>query len=500
MSDQDQSVTDAGLPAAQIDESPIGASLKCRRPWWLILLRPKVGIPLAILLVAVSIPLAYRSWRISSLPPIDEPFDVEAFRAETISDEENAFIEYHKAFDLFIEDTATREEWKTSNDLVAGNWNNSRAAFETWIAVNDPTLAVWLDGTKKPKAISTARHKVSFENAEYVSKARMIARLATIKAGRHLHQNNPIDAWELSYSAYRFSRHVGQNGIATERSTGVSIHRIASSGILAWSHHPKTRGVDIDHAIVTLSKDYLTMTAEHSMVLKHEYLASLKALSSVEYGDWIFAQNPMLDTAIMFLLGEPEFSEVVLRHVLANQLLGVDTAPAARPPLLAGDDFLFDWPSSKSHPVSGVELAKKMAPVPAIAMLNYFPLVKHHIKMRKIERLFQTSMVAVLAIETFVRRQGRFPNSLQECLSSKAAHAIIDPFQSANRPLIFRANADYAVVYSLGADGMDDAYPLEPPDWQPRNSITPLHSPDSGYEGYRIPLWKPRSDDESQPE
>lgn len=50
-----------------------------RPPKWLVLFNPKVGIPLAILIVLASIPLAIRSWRISSLPQIEKPFDVEAF-------------------------------------------------------------------------------------------------------------------------------------------------------------------------------------------------------------------------------------------------------------------------------------------------------------------------------------------------------------------------------------------------------------------------------------
>ena len=81
-----------------------------RPPKWLILFKPKVGIPLAILLMLAAIPLAIRNWRISNIPQIDEPFDVEAFCSVTIPDEENAFVEYREAFALFVGDTAGVEE------------------------------------------------------------------------------------------------------------------------------------------------------------------------------------------------------------------------------------------------------------------------------------------------------------------------------------------------------------------------------------------------------
>jgi hypothetical protein len=84
------------------DTSPVLSGDR-RAPWWLVLLKPKVGIPLAVFLVLAAIPLGIRSWRISSLPHIDEPFDVEAFCSVTIPNEKNAFVEYREAFDLFVE-------------------------------------------------------------------------------------------------------------------------------------------------------------------------------------------------------------------------------------------------------------------------------------------------------------------------------------------------------------------------------------------------------------
>ena len=60
------------------------------------------AITLAILIVLAAISLAIRCWRISSLPQIDEPFDIEAFCSATIPDDENAFTEYQDAFKLLV--------------------------------------------------------------------------------------------------------------------------------------------------------------------------------------------------------------------------------------------------------------------------------------------------------------------------------------------------------------------------------------------------------------
>jgi len=351
-----------------------------RAPRWLVFLKPKVGIPLAIFLVLVSIPLAYRSWRISSLPPIDEPFDVKAFLAETVTDEENAFVEYRRAFAMLVDYSGPSNVWDSYHERMEGRWDDVPSDFEPWFKANKSTLEIWLEGTTKPKGCFTPRRKFTVVPPDYPSDARTLARLAVLKAGKLTHDGTVKESWELLHGAFRFSLHVGQSDTLIERLTGAGI-------------------------------------------------------------------QPM-----------------------------------------------FDLKSSASRPLSGVELEKTFTPVPAIDLLAGFPPLKLTIAARDHEFLRHSAILAVLAIERFVRRNGRFPASLEECSQIVDSERFSDPYQTANRPLIFRANADYAVVYSLGTDGVDDAYPVEPPDGNQQSSVTRLSHLGQTFEGYRIPLWRPESD------
>ena len=463
-------------------------------PRWLVFLKPKVGIPLAILLVLVSIPLAYRSWRISSLPPIDEPFDVKAFLAETVTDEENAFVEYRRAFAMLVDYSGPSNVWDSYHERMEGRWDDVPSDFEPWFKANESTLEMWLEGTKKPKGCFTPRRKFTIVPPDYPSDARTLARLAVLKAGKLTHDGNVKESWELLHGAFRFSLHVGQSDTLIERLTAAGIQPLIHLGLCAWAHHPKTTAADLERASDALSNDYCTLTRPLSVTLKTQYVIAKPMVPLVNQGIGVFHDNSTVEFAYMFVIGEPQFSELALKHVLANQLEGVDDDLSTRPPFVPGSNCLFDLPLSASRPLSGADLEKTMIPVPAIDLLAGLPQLKLIIAVRDHESLRHSSLLAVLAIERFVRRNGRFPASLEECSQIVDSERFSDPYQTANRPLIFRANADYAVVYSLGTDGVDDAYPVEPPDGNQQSSITRLSHLGHTFEGYRIPLWRPESD------
>jgi hypothetical protein len=465
-----------------------------RPPKWLILFKPKVGIPLAILLVLATIPLAYRSWRISSLPQIDEPFDVEAFCSVTIPDEENAFVEYREAFDLFVEFPGKNKDWESYNELVNGNWDKPLPAFVAWIRNNNLAFDTWLSGTPKPNALFMPRRDVTYAAVDYTDKARSLTRIAMLRAGRHLVDGNTDEAWEILHAAFRFSRHVGQHGVVVERQTGAAILPLVCGGLLAWAHHANTTAEDIEHAILVLSEEFPSMTLPYSVTLKHEYLAAQNCLKDLDESYWVFDSSPVIDSALIFVLGEPEYSMVLLDLVLANQLAGIDVAPPVRPPFILADDRLFDIPAVPRKHVSGVELAELLDAVSAIEAVSTIPWIRHAFTRMKIERTFASTMISVLSIESYVRKHGQFPLSLDAFTQALPKRLFADPNIENSALLTYRSNDEFAVVYSLGADGVDDRHPVDPSDESSRTSTHRLGNSNGSFEGYRIPLWRPTAE------
>lgn len=466
-----------------------------RRPSkWLILFKPKVGIPLAILIVLASIPLAIRSWRISSLPQIDEPFDVEAFCSVTIPDEENAAVEYREAFDLFVEFPNPSPHWNSYWDMVKGDWTDAPPALVAWTSSNDRAFDIWLKGTVKPKAMFVQRSDVDFVSLDYISTARSLSRFAMLRVGQHLRDGNTDEAWKILRAAFRFSRHVGQHGIVEERWTGIAILSVTCEGLLSWAHHPNTTADDLDHAIDVLSRDFASMTQPFSETLKFEYLASQNSLRTLGQDSWVFTESSVVDSVLIFVMGEPEYSETLLKLVLDNQLAGIDVAQLKRPSLVAGNDSIFDLPALPGKRISGVELAALQFQISAIGGQTGFPVMEASLFAFKFEQIIQSAIIASLSVEAHVRRHGEFPASLEEFPESFAAGMFTDPCHPSGGNLIYRANGDFAVIYSLSADGIDDAHDVAPPDDKPPNSWSQLrHDKRLSLEGYRIPLWRPAS-------
>tara|TARA_R110002072_G_scaffold13481_2_gene56862 strand:+ start:56974 stop:58512 length:1539 start_codon:yes stop_codon:yes gene_type:complete len=478
------------------DASPVLPTDR-RLPKWLILFKPKVGIPLAILIVLVSIPLAIRNWRISSLPQIDEPFDIEAFCSVTIPDDDNAFVEYREAFDLFVEFRGKNNDWESYKELLKGKWNDVPPAFPAWIKSNDRAFHAWLDGTAKPGAMFMPRRDLSYSAIDYTDTARSLIRVAMLRAGRNLHDGNTAEAWKILHAAFRFSRHVGQNGPTIERHTGIAILPLVCTGLLSWAHHANTTARDLEHAIAILPDEFASMTPLYSETLKHEYLAEQDFLRDSGPRLRIFTNLPAIDSGLIFVLGEPEFSLTLLDLHLANQVAGIDLTPSARPKLIAGDARIFDIPAVPGKTISGVDLQHLLSRVSVTTVGGGgLPWMSHSIYALNLERTFESTMIAVLSIEYYVRKHARFPSSLAEFPESCAKALFADPLHSSSGNIIYRAAENFSVVYGLGEDGFDDGHRVAPPERDEQASWDRLDDSRGRFEGYRIPLWRPASADD----
>src|SRR5262245_57052475 len=96
--------------------------------WWQFLLKPMIGIPLALILLGVAAPLMFRNYRLAAVPDIGDPFDVEAFSHVDIDPNNNAFELYKPAVERFDATTAGSNLKESEvESAVAKGW---RAATE----------------------------------------------------------------------------------------------------------------------------------------------------------------------------------------------------------------------------------------------------------------------------------------------------------------------------------------------------------------------------------
>ena len=117
--------------------------------WITTLLKPKVGIPLAILLAIVLAPFAIRGHRLAAVPDIGPPFDVNRFVSTEIPDSENAYVEYQKASLLLTSSHKSHHrlpEEELESALTNG-WDAASDEIREWVNKNRPALDQWKLGT-----------------------------------------------------------------------------------------------------------------------------------------------------------------------------------------------------------------------------------------------------------------------------------------------------------------------------------------------------------------
>ena len=160
--------------------------------WWL---HPKVALPLTLLGLLLAAPFLYRGYRISRVPDIGDPFNVEAFGTVNIAPADNAMTQYALATtllrkrgysgnaDLEIEEKARTQGWTFASEAVA-----------KWLDDNQPALAEWRKGTKLSQAVAIQPKDFRFTSTlEVVLESREFSRLATLQAERCAHDGD-LDA------------------------------------------------------------------------------------------------------------------------------------------------------------------------------------------------------------------------------------------------------------------------------------------------------------------
>jgi hypothetical protein len=447
------------------------------RSRWSFLLRPWFLVTLTILAILVAIPLGYRSSRFAGIPPIDEVVDRETEGRIDIEPDQNAFTVYESAWQQIPPGLHDEPITDAIDALLTDGWSGVPPAIRGLLDTHRPILDEWKRGTELERGVAV--QPADLEQLVHISAfdARLVCYLALLMSARCLEEGQPEEAWQWLLANLKFSRHLGNPGPITDRYCGIAFHAIISGHVAIWASH---ESVTTEHLKVALQdlREINRRTVANSVVFKCEYFQTLNLLSSPqrvqEYCRLSLPRGAILDGvpgplsgSYLFLLGEPELCQLVLRHYYANILSQCDLPRQAR--TLSTVQGLFQPTGAESPPLIDPEsLAVLLKRSQLASQLEPSMFL---IEGDDRERARQALLETCLAVEMFRRRHGVYPDSLAALVPEFLDQVPQDPFGPAaadrllmilRQPEALPPDADPPptlpglILYSRGHEGLDD--------------------------------------------
>jgi hypothetical protein len=313
----------------------------------------------------IALMIAGFSWHATSLrgiPDIGEPFDVAAFSAVKVADEDNAYVLYRQAAAKVV-DTGHL------NGNLKLDWATAPEIEKRWLEENREALQIWRLGTERPDSSLIDPAELTFDtNLEILQVLRDFCRLAQLEGSRLEAAGDYRAAWGWYRAILRSSRHCGRRGTMIERLVGVAIYWTAAFRITNWARNPKVDAASLREALTEIQAIDL-MTPPTSDTVKCEYLSFIQTMErpgvfrkllkglEIPYGpngvkipdgaEWKTGARSWLEFQA-FYKREPERSRRLFRLVAANWLESCDLPKSRRPPMLA-DRPLFSVPAAPEH-------------------------------------------------------------------------------------------------------------------------------------------------------
>jgi hypothetical protein len=396
----------------------------------------RITMVLAICLALATTALAI--WWLTSLnglPDIGDPFDVAAFRALRIPDDQNAFTYLQRAHKKL---TARPELSRAAGmSVTTASWSEVDPKLRSWVEANRQALTLFLQGAEQADAIQAlARDPLTSFGGVNVYELNL---LALLEGSKRQESGDTAGAWDCYRAVLRMTTQ------ASRRRSDRPIHnnmycRWLRQRLVTWAADPRTTIPQLEGALAE------TIMAEpkpdwDSFELKIGYLEIMHLLEQPMDplqqqeldGEWTYRLGDMqlsadivasLDAARRFLLREPERSRRAVRLLWANWLAHVVTremrtrkpaVAALLPALKPGSVALY--PVSPDAPAG----ARALPPRDVASWL----VTTHDARLRILwanshgdfwppHRLYRTAhreLVITLATELYHRERGSLPAS-----------------------------------------------------------------------------------------
>ena len=433
-----------------------------------------------IVALILTTPFLLRAWFIWSVPDI-RPFDENAFCKVDIPADQNAFTFYREAGRL-AEGVQTAH--KASNvvmpienmdEVVENGWSVANDSVKAWCLDYGKPLAEWRKGTELADAFYVSPREVTFKvdvmtQFPVLNEARHFARLARFE-GLRLESEGDFSKAKAWYIAIlRCSRHFTRHAFNLQRMTGSALHAMASASLVRWAEDLRLTSDQLQTAIKEVQA-VDRMTAAASSTLKADYLLACNTLNQRgwlqemqvdEDDEGVNEPGATLTSIALWLVGEPQVTQRVLRQVLSNQLNEIDKPlPEQHPQAGLANAALFQpdqklpqkpnqlGPVEINQAVSRLMITRIFVPAPQ----NFDQFTNHVAR----DRARQSSLEIGLAAQAYRREHGEFPEDSATLVPKFIGQWPADPFSPTGQPMRYRrGEADSATVWSVGADGNDD--------------------------------------------
>jgi hypothetical protein len=437
----------------------------------------------ALILTGAVAFVAYWAHEQFSPPDVGEPFDVAAFQAYTLSDEQNAFTFYRKAVALFVSEetvfasnaTLKRQDYWDSWKAAEQGWEHASPAVRQWVKLNRGARealeqgAACAESLEFPLSDVTKAEDLSFE----WGKLRACARIEFLEGLRLTAEGHPVEAWKCFRDLLRASRHLAMHAGRVQTIFGSALGDEGLKGTVIWSAHKDVTPVQLRQAI----RDVLAieeMRTPASDSIKVEYLGLRDfANKGVVFGttgpSWVRST------------GYPAQIGRAARLVVANLLTQADRPRYLRTAVHPGSLGLFELdpaaaPDPKLRPPQEIE-ASAVNSAPTIAGLLHkilpdaaqqFDICDPRLLLgtlweaslwQDVSQMHRSGLALALALQLHYREHDEFPASLDELVKNGYLKSIpADPFGKgeAFHYRRDRAPSRDARLWSVYTDGIDN--------------------------------------------
>ena len=155
----------------------------------------RVTLVLAIGLTVAATALSV--WWLNSLnglPDIGDPFDVAAFRAFRVPDDQNAFTFLRRA----------EEKLTPSPSHLATSWSQADPKLREWVKANRQAIELFQQGADQPDAASP--------DGDSVVNGQRLTLLVLLEAGRREESGDMAGAWDCYRAILRMATHARRRG------------------------------------------------------------------------------------------------------------------------------------------------------------------------------------------------------------------------------------------------------------------------------------------------
>lgn len=444
--------------------------------WWKFWNWPWSVWGLLVVVLLALTPFAVRACFLANVPDLGEPFDVAAFVGDAIPPEENAFTDYRAAQTMrvqLIEGLRLKGVTEPANhdEVYKQGWEAADAAMRAWVDDHRPALAVWRRGAEKERALDASPATMTFSTQlAAAQELRSFVRIGLVDQMRCLHEGDVDEAWKLARAGYRSGGHASHRGPLIAGLIGIALHAMSAGGMQRWAEHPAVTADQLRAGLAQVKADFALYESQ-SNLLRTDYLALRNSLrvpgwmdNLNSFGGDIDAIPVRVQLGFFWMVGEPELTIRLYRHIIANQTREIDQPLAMRRKLVgSGFAMLFDTDPTVARAPGELD-ATQIDRVVKLSIVSKMILPATKQMDISIQRFLgrQATLEVLFAAQTYRRDKGEFPENLDALVPEYLEAVPLDPCDRNGGRLLYRRDSlTKAVVWSVGEDGTDNDGTIE---------------------------------------